>query len=133
MSAPRREEARKVVFVGSVARRPSVEVVEEMAALARQEKARMTAPVPPTPQIPGRFEFSRRRPVPHRRPINPVPPTSPEREFRVTAVTKRDHDAREAYLLEEAEKLARRPRTPTPPRQANDYYDLARWSQQRWI
>ena len=124
---------KEVVCVGSVVRRPCAEIVEEMAALAVREKQRMTAPTPPTPQFPGRFQYSRRRARPLRRPINPVPPASPERVFRVAAVTTRDHDEREKYLLEEAEELARRPRTPTPPRRADDHYDLARWSRQRWI
>ena len=125
---------KEVVYVGSVVRRPSAEVVEEMAALAVRDKARMTAPIPPAPQIPGRFCYSQRPPLPHRQPINPVPPASPKhsREVRVAAVSTRDHDEREAFLLEEAEKLARRPRTPTPPRRADDHYDLARWSRQRW-
>ena len=34
---------KKVVCVGCVARRPSAEVVEEMAALAVKDKARMSA------------------------------------------------------------------------------------------
>ena len=134
MSAREKKGAREVVFVGSVVRRPNVEVVEERAALARQDRARMTAPIPPAPQTPGRFWFSRRPPLPHRAPINPVPPASPgrSRTVQIAAVSTRDHDEREAYLLEEAEKLARRPRTPTPPRSEDDHYDLAKWSRQRW-
>ena len=115
-------------MVGSVARRPSSEVVREMAALAEVEKARMTAPAPPTPQFPGRFVYSQRRPRPLHRPINPAPPV-----FRVAAFRDaRDHDEREKFLLEAAEKMARRPRTPTPPRHPDDHYDLARWSVRRW-
>ena len=125
-------DEKEVVFLGCVARRPNVEVVTEMAAIARHEKARMTAPVPPTPEFPGRFLYSRRRPLPHRKPINPVPQASPE-QIRVAAVRQHDHAVREAYLLKEAETLARRPRTPTPPRRADDHYDLAKWSRQRWI
>ena len=123
-----------MVVVGSVVRRPSAEVVAEMAALARQDKARMTAPIPPTPRPPGKFWISRRPPLPPRPPINPVAPTSPEhlRSVRVAAVSARDHQEREAYLLEEADKLARRPRTPSPPRHEEDHYDLTRWSRQRW-
>ena len=115
------------IVVGSVARRPSSEVVREMAALAEVEKARMTAPAPPTPQFPGRFEYSQRRPRPLHRPIHPAPPV-----FRVAAFRTRDHEEQEKHLLEAAEELARRPRTPTPPRQPDDYYDLARWSVRRW-
>ena len=118
----------KKVAVGSVVRRPSSEVVKEMAALAVVERERMTAPTPPTPQFPGRFAYSQRRPRPLHRAINPAPP-----EFRVAAVRNtRDRDERERYLLEAAERLARRPRTPTPPRQPDDYFDLARWSIRRW-
>ena len=123
---------KEVVYVGSVVRRPSAEVVEEMAALAVRDKQRMTAPIPPAPQNPGRFRYSRLPPLPHRRPINPVPPASPEREVRVAAILTRGRDEREAFLMEEAEKLARRPRSPTPPRRADDHYDLAKWSRQRW-
>ena len=117
--------------MGSVARRPKEEVVEEMAALAVGEKARMTAPVPSTPQIPGRFCYSRLPPLHHRRPINPVPPASPVR-VQIAAATSRGRDERDTYLMEEAEALRRRPRTPTPPRRSDDHYDLAKWSRQRW-
>ena len=117
--------------VGSVARRPKSEVVAEMAALAAVERARMTAPQPPTPEFPGKFAYSQRRPRPLRRGINPAPQV-----FRVASIRdareSRDHEERERYLLEEAEKLARRPRTPTPPRRHDDFFDLARWSIQRW-
>ena len=118
------------VVVGSVARRPSSEVVEEMAAIAVEERRRMTAPAPPTPEYPGRFEYSRRRPRPLHRPINPAPP---EQAFRIAAVkTTWNRDERERYLLEAAEMRARRPWTPTPPRQPDDHFDLARWSVRRW-
>ena len=134
MSAHRKEGAKEVVRVGSVVRRPSAEVVEEMAALARQDKAQMATPIPPMPRPPGRFWISQGPPLPRRPPINPVAPASPERtrEIRVAAISGCGHDERETFLLEEAEWLARRPRTPTPPRRADDHYDLARWSRQRW-
>ena len=123
---------KKVVFVGSVVHRPCAEVVEEMAALAIEERKRMTAPTPPPPQFPGRFRYSQRRPRPLHRPINPAPPVSPERALRIAAVTTRAYEEREKYLLEEAEKSARRPRTPTPPREPDDHYNLAKWTRQRW-
>ena len=117
------------VAVGGVVRRPSSEVVREMAALAEVEKARMTAPAPPTVQFPGRFSYSQRRPRKLHRPINPAPPET----FQVAAMRSSwDSDERERYLLEAAEEAARRPRTPTPPRQPDDHFDLARWSIQRW-
>ena len=118
--------------VGPVARRPSSEVVREIAALARQDRQKMTTPVPPTPRPPGKFWITRRPPLPP--PINPYVPTSPERRqsVRVAAVWTHAHQEREAWLLKEAEELARRPRTPSPPRRDDDHYDLARWNRQRW-
>ena len=113
-----------------VVRRPAAEVVAEMAALARQDRAKMTAPIPPTPRPPGRFWISRRPPLPP--PINPCTPASPERRrsVRVAAVSANAHQEREALLLKEAEEAARRPRTPSPPRRDDDHYDLARWNRQ---
>ena len=115
-----------------VVRRPAAEVVAEMAALAREDKAKMTTPVPPAPRPPARFWIARRPPLPP--PINPYVPTSPERRqsVRVAAVSTREHQEREAWLLKEAEELVRRPRTPSPLRRDDDHYDLARWSRQRW-
>ena len=116
--------------MGSVARRRSEDVVREMTEIAGFERARMTAQAPPTPPFPGRFAYSQRRPTRHRKPINPAPPTPPE-QVRVAAVRQSEDAAREEYLLEEAGRLARRPRTPTPPRKADDHYDLAKWSRRR--
>ena len=130
MSA-RGEETEERSVVGSVVRRRNEDVVEEMAAIARVERARMTAPAPPSPVYAGGFTYSQRRPRPHRKPINPIPPPSPE-EVRVAAVRQREFEAGEAYLLEEARQLAGRPRTPTPPRKPDDHFDLARWSIRRW-
>ena len=118
--------------MGSVARRQSGDVVREMAEIAEVEKARMTAPAPPTPTYAGGFRYSQRRPRPHRKPINPIPPPSPE-QLRVAAVRQREFAAGEAHLLEEARRLARRPRTPTPPRRSDDHYDLEKWSRRRWF
>ena len=119
-----------VVGVGSVRRRQSADVVKEMAEIAKGDIARMVADAAPTPTpTPGPGRYSQRRPIKYRRPINPAPPEP----LQVAAVkTSWENDARERYLLEEAEKAARRPRTPTPPRQPDDYYDLARWSVVRW-
>ena len=124
-------EEKEVVVVGSVARRRSEDVVREMAEIARFERARITAQASPTPPYPGRFRYSERRPTRHHKPINPAPPPGPE-QARVAAVRMNEDAAREAYLLEEAGRLARRPRTPTPPRAEDDVFDLARWSRQRW-
>ena len=117
--------------VGSVARRPSSEVVEEMAALAVVERARMTAPPPPAPVFPGSFTYSQRRPRPLRRAINPAPQIVRVASVR-DARESRCQEERERYLLEQASEMARRPRTPTPPRREDDHYDLARWSVRRW-
>ena len=124
-------EEKKVVVVGTVVRRQSEEVVEEMAEIAGFERARMTAQAPPTPPYPGRFRYSQRRPTRHHKPINPAPPPDPER-VQIAAIRQSEEAAREAYLLEEAGRLARRPRTPTPPRAEDDFFDLAKWSRQRW-
>ena len=99
-----------------VVRRPAAEVVEEMAELARRDKARMWTPIPPAPRPPGRFWICQRPPLPP--PINPIPPPSPERQqgVRVAAVSAHAHDEREAWLLKVAEEHARRPRTPSPRR-----------------
>ena len=123
---------KEVVIVGSVARRQSGDVVREMAEIAEVEKARMTAPAPPTPTYAGGFTYSQRRPRPHRKPINPVPPPSPE-EARIAAVRRREFEEGEAHLLEEARRLASRPRSPTPPRKPDDHYDLARWAFRRGL
>ena len=124
---------KEVVVLGSVARRRSEEVVQEMSEIAVYERARMTAQAPPTPSYPGRFRYSQRRPARHqKKTINPAPPPPPE-QVRVAAIRQREDAAREAYLLEEAGRLTRRPRTPTPPRRVDDHYDLAKWSRQRWF
>ena len=135
------------VVVGTVVRRRSEEVVEEMAGIAmndrarmsaqveeaaeiaRREKARMTAQAPPTPLYSGRFRDGQRR-CRLRQPINPVPPPPPE-EARVAAVIRRELEEGEARILERARQWADRPRTPTPPREEDDHYDLARWAFRR--
>ena len=123
-----------------VVRRPKAEILEEMAALARQDKARMTAPIAPAPRPPGRFWIDRRPPP--RPPINPVIPDSPERplDVRVAAVRaqaqqeeRRASLEREEWLRAWAYEHAARPRSPSPPRDAEDYYDLAKWNRQRWV
>ena len=123
------EGGKVVVVVGNVARRAAEDVVAEMAALAIEERARMTAQVPPAPQYP-RWAYSQLRPLRHRKPLNPVPPASPVR-IQLAAMTSRTPDEREEYLLEKARALGRRPRTPTPPRASDDHYDLAKWSWKR--
>ena len=142
MSAQRKEK----VVVGTIVRRPSQEVVQEMARIAvcerarisaraeesaeaaRTEKARMTAQAPPTPLYPGRYQDGQnRRP---RQPINPTPLPSPE-EVQLAAIRRREHKAAEAHIVEEGRRLMERPRTPTPPRRSDDHFDLARWAFRR--
>ena len=128
-----REDAKRVV-VGTVVRRRNEDVVSEMAGIATEERRRMAAQTAQAlPRTPPQcvVMWSRLRPIRHQRPINPVPPPTPE-EARVAAVRQRELEAGEAYLLEEGTRLANRPRSPTPPRKADDHYDLAKWSRQRW-
>ena len=139
MSAPRKDAKVKVVM-GSVRRRPTAEVVEEMADLARQDRAKLSTPFPPAPRpVTASFSITRRPPLP--RPINPFIPAPPERpaDARVAAARARSlreeekaHAEREEWLRAWSHEHANRPRTPSPPRDAEDYYDLARFNRQRW-
>ena len=105
-----------------------------MGVLARLDRAKIVTPIPPAPRPPGRFYIVRRPPLP-RLPINPYGPPSPERAQRVqaAAMLTRARQEAEAYLMEEANAAAARPRTPSPPRAADDYFDLARWNRRRWL
>ena len=138
MSAPKKEEARGKVVVGCVARRPSAEVVEEMSALAVQDRVKLSTPIPPARRPQGKFSIIRRPPLPRHPPINPVAPPSPERaETRLrraeaAAMSRRAHEEAETYLLSLADEHAARPRCPTPPRDSEDFYDLAKWNRWRW-
>ena len=122
--------------VGGVVRRPAAAVLEEMEVLAREDRRKITTPIPPAPRPPGRFWIERRPPLPPRHPpINPYVPPSPDRAeiARVAAVRARAHEESEAYLLARADAAAAVPREPSPPRAEDDYYDLARWSRRRWL
>ena len=125
-------QEKEVIVVGTVVRRRSEDVVKEMAKIANYERARMTAQASPAPPYPGRFEWSRLHPIRHRKPLNPVPPPSPE-ETQIAAVKRREFAEGEARILEKARRLANRPRTPTPPRKEDDHYDLARWAFRRGL
>ena len=123
----------KKTVIGAVVRRREDDVVAEMAVIAVEERKRMAAQaaqVLPKPFRLARVEWSRLRPVRMRKPINPIPPPSPE-EVVAAAVKRRELMEGEAYILEEAERRASRPRTPTPPRAADDHYDLAKWAFRR--
>ena len=135
MSAPE-EEPRERHQVGSVRRRPSAEIVAEMSALAREDRAKMSTPFPPAPLPPGRFFIVRRPPLPRLPPvINPYVPPSPERAQRVeaAAIRARALEEAEAFLLAEADRDAARPRCPSPPRDPEDHFDLAKWNRRRWL
>ena len=124
------------MWVGSVARRPVAEVLDEMEGLAREERRRVTTPIPPAPRPPGRFYVVQRPPLPPRPPpINPYVPESPDRAtiVRAAAVRARAHQESEARILAEADAAAATPRERSPPRDADDFYDLARWSRRRWL
>ena len=137
-AAPKKDA--KVVESRSVYRRPKAEVLEEMAALARQDRVKLSTPFPPAPRPQtASFSIVRRPPLP--RPINPVIPAPPERpiDARVAAArarTLREEEVadaqREEWLKAWAFDNANRPRTPTPPRDAEDHYDLAKFNIQRW-
>ena len=138
MSAPRKDATVKV-GVGSVRRRPTAEILEEMAALARQDRAKLSTPFPPAPRPQTSFSIVRRPPLP--RPINPFIPAPPERplDAHVAAARARSlreeekaDSEREEWLRAWAFDNAARPRTPSPPRDAEDYYDLAKFGRQRW-
>ena len=128
--------ARKVsekVVVGTVVRRRGEEVVAEMAEIAKVDRARMAAQAAQSltkPPHPRRAEWSRLRPIRLVRPINPIPPPSPE-EVVAAAVKRREFEEGEAWILKEADRLASRPRSPTPPRKEDDHYDLAKWAFRR--
>ena len=127
--------ARKVnekVVVGTVVRRRCEEVVAEMAEIAKYDKARMVAVATPTPTpTPGLGQYSRDRPIKHRRPINPVPPPSPE-QLQVAAVKRREHAEEERRFLDNEERIFGRPRAPTPPRAGEDPYGFAKWAARRY-
>ena len=139
MSASKKDAgARKRVWVGGVARRPVADVVEEMEVLAREDRRALTAPIPPAPRPPGRFYITQRPPLPSPPPINPYVPDTPDRArlLRAAAISAR---ARQEVndvirpLMEEADAAAAAPREASPPRDAKDYFDLARWSRRRWL
>ena len=124
--------------MGSVSRPPAAEILEEMAALARQDRAKISTPIPPAPRPQGRFSIIRRPPLPRQPPINPYTPPSPERvedrlrRVEAAAMSARAHEEAEKHLLSMADEDAARPRSPSPPRDEEDHYDLAKWNQRRW-
>ena len=123
--------------MGGVARRPAADVEEEMGELARQDRVRITTPIPRPPRAPGRFFVVRRPPLPSPPPINPFIPDVREsaRFVQAAAISARAREDVEEYLrplLEEAASAA--PREESPPCQDDDVYDLARWNRRysRW-
>ena len=128
-----REDAEKVV-VGTVVRRRSEDVVREMAVIAKGDKTRMAAQAAqalPRPTRQCRAEWSDLHPIRLRKPINPVPPPSPD-QLRVAAVKRRECIEEEKRFLDKVAKVVGRPRTPTPPREGEDPYGFAKWAQRRY-
>ena len=116
--------------LGSVARRPAVEVERELEELCRRDRCIMATPVPQPPRPPGRFFIARLPPPPK---INPYIPDTPDagRRVRAAAISAGAREDNERYLrplLEEAASAAAAPREPSPPRKEDDYFDLAKWS-----
>ena len=110
-------------------------MVGEMEVLAREDRRKISTPIPPAPRPPGRFYVTRRPPLPPPPPINPYVPGTPDRAviLRAAAISARAHQEAEAYLLAEADAAAAAPREASPPRDAEDFFDLARWNRRRWL
>ena len=121
--------------MGGVARRPTAEVLEEMEVLAREDRKKLSTPIPPAPRPPGRFSITRRPPLPTPERINPYIPDSPDRAriAQAAAVSARAHSELEAHLLAEANAAAAVPREASPPRADDEFYDLAKWARRRWL
>ena len=137
MSAPEREQgAREKPRGKDVARRPKAEVLAEMEVLARQDRAKLSTPIPPALRPPGRFFITRRPPLPRRPPVlNPYIPPSLDRAriARAAAISARAYEESEAFLLADTDAAAAAPSELSPPRADDDFYDLARWSRRRWL
>ena len=121
----------------SVTVRPASDREEEFAAACREDRRKLSTPFPrPTSGTPPRFWIEQGpklpTPPPRRMPINPAVPDD-VRTVRAAAVSARALQEREDYLMAEANKHAARPRTPSPPRDAEDWYDLAKWNRRRWM
>ena len=120
--------------------RPASDREEELAEACRNDRRRISTPIPrPTSGTPHHFWVSHGPKLPsppaHRMPINPVAPDA-ERVVRAAAVSARARVENEEFLrplLEEAALAANAPIRKSPPRAADDYYDLARWSRRRWF
>ena len=139
MSSPKSGRGELREKTEAVRRRPAADVLREMESLARLDRASMTAPVPRAPRPPGWFFIVRRPPLPPPPPpINPYIPDTPDRARRIqaAAISTRARQEVEEYirpLMEEADAAAAAPRKASPPRDAEDFYDLARWSRRRWL
>ena len=53
--------------------------------------------------------------------------------MQAAAMSARAQREGEAYLMEEVNKAAAKPRTPSLPRDADDHFDLAKWNRRRWL
>ena len=133
-----------MVVLRGVTVRPASDREEEFAAACREDRRKLSTPFPrPTSGTPPRFWVEQGpklpTPPPRRMPINPVVPDN-GRTIQAAAVSARAlqeqrkaSQEREEWLLAEADKHAARPRTPSPPRDPEDWFDLAKWNQQRWM
>ena len=128
------------MVIGSVVKRPKEEVLREMAALAREDRKKLGTPFPPAPAPRPEGRFSIFYPPPLPQPPT-VAPMSPERRINARAaamfVRARQEERRAAKESEEefckwAREQAARRRPPTPPRDPEDYFDLAKFNVQRW-
>ena len=135
LSPKKNEDVRRKVRLGGVARRPAADVEKEMGELARRDRINITTPIPRPPRAPGRFFIVQRPPLPSP-PINPFIPDVPDtaRRVQAAAISARAREDIERYLrplLEEAASAAAAPREKSPPRDAEDFFDLARWNRRR--
>ena len=120
---------------------PASDREEELASACRDDRRKISTPIPrPTSGTPHRFWVSHGpklpTPPPRREPINPVIPDAVQ-SVRAAAISARAREETEEYLrplLEEAASAAAAPKQRSPPREADDHYDLAKWGRRlsRW-
>ena len=128
------------MVVGSVARRPAEEIVEELEELCCHDRRVVSAPIPrPASGTPHRFWIGQGPPLPAPPPRQPINPAIPDtvRRVQAAAISARAREATEQYLrplLEEAASTSAAPKQGSPPREADDHYDLAKWGRRlsRW-
>ena len=144
MSSPGKTKGRgETVVVGGVTVRPASDREGEFLRACRDDRRKLSTPIPrPASGTPHRFWIGQGPPLPApppRRPINPVIPDIPDtvRRVQAAAISARAREATEQYLrplLEEAASASVAPKRGSPPREADDHYDLAKWGRRlsRW-